>query len=253
MAFAGTLAYRALFALFPFLIFVISVLGAAHQLDVLKDGLRSLQDTLPKEMYALIKEQIVRLTSTAGGTFTFGAIFAAIIALWGISGAFRAVMESLNVMHEVDEGRGKVRVYVTSLVLALVCAALFVISLTLVVAGPAIAEWVADTTHTGAVMEWAWKIGQWPVLVLLVLFAFSLIYHQAPDSKKPWRLVSRGALFAVGLWIVFTLVFSLYVNNFSSYNETYGTIAGVAVLMLYLYYSSLILLLGAKVDLLLES
>lgn len=164
------------------------------------------------------------------------------------------MMEAMNVMYEVDEARPFWKVYGISVFLSLVVAVLLISALVLVVFGPQIAELVAGYVGFGNVFELLWIVVQWPVLVGVVLFAFALIYYFAPDVQQRFRYVSPGSISAVVLWLLFSLAFSLYVNNFGgeSYSASYGALAGVAILMLYIYYTSYILLLGAEMNQVIE-
>ncbi|MGH2769481.1 MAG: YihY/virulence factor BrkB family protein, partial [Actinomycetota bacterium] len=184
--------------------------------------------------------------------YTIGSVVAVIGSLWAISGAMSATMEAMNQMYDVQERRGLVKRYLTSLALSLVVAVLLIAALGLVVGGSAIAEVIAGATGAGKALVWTWSILQWPVLAAFAAAAFGLIYYVAPDVKQRWQWITPGAVLALALWLMFSLAFSLYVNNFGRYNAVYGTLAGVAVLMLYMHYSSFILLVGAEINQVLE-
>lgn len=248
-AFAASLSFHGLLALFPFSLLVLSLLGAVGATNTLTDLLDRFADALPHESVTLLRDQIFAVTEGGDtGLLTFSAIIAAALALWGISGAMRSVMEAMNVMYGVRDGRSLVTRYARSIGLALAVVALFLSALTLVVAGPQIAHAIADNAAFGQAFVWAWVVLQWPALIALVLLAFALVYYVAPDVEQRFRFVSPGAAIGVALWLAFSLLFSLYVNNFGSYNATYGTLAGVVVLLLYLYWSSFMLLVGAEIN-----
>ena len=111
---------------------------------------------------------------------------------------------------------------------------------------------MAAAVGLGGVFQTAWSIAQWPILAFVVLFAFALIYYIAPAAKQRFRWISPGAIIAFAFWLVFSLVFSYYVGNFGSYNKTYGSLAGVIVLMLYVYYTAVIMLVGAEMNQVIE-
>jgi membrane protein len=131
-------------------------------------------------------------------------------------------------------------------------AALLITALVLVVFGPEIGGAVADVVGLGFVFELAWNIVKWPVLIGIVLFAFALVYYFAPDVEQRFRYVSPGSLMAVAMWLLFSLLFRLYVENFGSYSATFGSFAGIIILMLYIYYSSFIMLVGAEMNQVIE-
>ena len=155
-------------------------------------------------------------------------------------------MEATNVMYEVAETRGFVKKYLVSIVLSVVVAALFVAALGLMVAGPAIAGQFGD------VGRWSWLILRWPVMLACVLAGLSLVYYYAPSAEQEFRFVTQGSIIAAGAWLVFSTAFSLYVQNFGSYNKTYGALAGVIILLLYTYYTSFIFLFGAEANQVIE-
>ncbi len=248
-AFAGHLTYLGLFAIFPFLVFVFSLLGIFGAEDLVNELLSRASATVPKEALDLVDGPIRQAAEgRAQAGYTIGAVVAVLGSLWAISGAMRATMDAMNQMYDVEERRGLVKRYLTSIGLSMVVALLLIVALGLVVGGTAIAEAIARATGAGKALVWTWSVLQWPVLAAFVAAAFGLIYHVAPDVKQRWRWMAPGVILALGLWLAFSLAFSLYVNNFGKYNAIYGALAGVAVLMLYMYYSSFILLIGAEVN-----
>ena len=255
MAFAGNLTYKALFAVFPFFTFLLSLLGIFQATDLVKSMVDELSGVAPQAATNFIEEQLLGITqSQAESAFTFGAIISILLALWGVSGAFRSVMEAMNVMYEVEEDRPFWKVYGLSIFMSLAVAVLLIGALVLVVFGESIGVTVADLVGLGSVFALIWSIVQWPVVALVVLFALALIYYFAPAAKQRFRWISPGSILAFAFWLIFSLLFSLYASTFggSSYNETYGSLAGVIILMLYVYYSALIMLVGAEMNQVIE-
>lgn len=251
-AFAGNLTYKALFALFPFAVFLLSLLGLFGSEKLLTDLLGQASAILPQEAVTFLNDQLLGVAqSNAEKTFTWGAIISILLALWGVSGAFRSVMEAMNVVYEVDEDRPTWKVYLISILLSLGVAALLISALVFVVFGRQIGRLIANAVGLGSVFQTVWNIAQWPVLLGVVLFAFALVYYFAPNVEQRFKWVSPGSLAAVVLWLVFSLAFSLYVNH-SSLGATYGSLASVAILMLYIYYSSLIVLVGGEMNQVIE-
>ena len=252
-AFAGNLTYKGLFALFPFFIFLLSLLGLFGAADLVNNLLEEAEAVLPQGAFSLVEDQLSTIAqSRAQGAFTAGAVFSILLALWGISGAFRSIMEAMNVMYEIEEGRPFWKQALISVFLSLGVTVLLLTALGLVVFGVPLAGAVADAVGLGSVFEWVWAIAQWPILLFFVVFAIALIYYYAPDVEQRFRWISPGSIMAVVLWLAFSLAFSLYVNNFGSYNETYGTLAGIIILLLYIYYSAFIMLVGAEMNQVIE-
>jgi membrane protein len=253
MAFAGNLTYKALFAVFPFFTFLLSLLGLFNATDLVNTMVDNLSGVVPQSATDFIEGQLLGITRTqADSAFTFGAIISILLALWGVSGAFRSVMEAMNVMYEVEEDRPFWKVYGLSIFMSLAAMVLLVSALVLVVFGESIGVTVADLVGLGSVFATIWSIVQWPVVACVVLLAFALIYYFAPAAKQRFRWISPGSLLAFIFWLIFSLLFSLYTSIAGSYNETYGSLAGVIILMLYVYYSALIMLVGAEINQVIE-
>jgi membrane protein len=252
-AFAGNLTYKGLFAIFPFFTFLLSLLGLFNARDLVNTMVDKLSRVAPQSATKFIEGQLLGITqSQAESAFTFGAIISILLALWGVSGAFRSVMEAMNVMYEVEEDRPFWKVYGLSIFMSLAVIVLLVGALVLVIFGESIGVRVADLVGLGAVFATLWSIVQWPVVALVVLFAFALIYYFAPAAKQRFRWISPGSILAFVFWLIFSLLFSLYASIAGSYNETYGSLAGVIILMLYVYYSALIMLIGAEINQVIE-
>jgi membrane protein len=252
-AFAGNLTYKGLFALFPLSVFLLSLLGLFGAPAVLDYIFARTSGVLPDGAGAFLEDQLLGLTaSKAKGAFTAGAIVSLLFALWGVSGAFRSVMDAMNVMYEVEEMRPAWKRYLLSVLLSLGTASLLLLAFALIVFGPQLGGALAETVGLGSIFRLVWNVVQWPILFLEVLLAFSLVYYVAPDVEQRFRWVSLGSVIAVTLWIVFSVLFSVYINNFGSYNATYGSLAGAAIFLFYIYYSSLIMLVGAEMNQVIE-
>src|SRR5215210_6430723 len=253
MAFAGNLTYKGLFAIFPFFTFLLSLLGIFNATDIVNTVVDKLSGVAPQSATTFIKDQLLAITkSQAESAFTFGAIISILLALWGVSGAFRSVMEAMNVMYEVEEDRPFWKVYGLSIFISLAVIVLMLTALGIVVFGRSFGGTLADAVGLGSVFQTVWTIVQWPIVACIVLFTFAIIYYFAPAAKQRFRWISPGAVLAFILWLLFSLAFSYYASNFGSYGATYGSLAGVILLMLYIYYSALIMLIGAEMNQVIE-
>jgi membrane protein len=246
---AGNLAFRCLFAVFPALVsffWLLKLVGATNAISGLSD---LAGDALPRAASGVVKAQLQNVSGTqASGRLTLGAIVAVLLTLWAISRACAAAMTALNAMHGVDEGRPFLKRQLTALSLSVAVSALLVVALVLLVLGPAIAGKLNGVAGVGPQLHWLWLVGSWPVLLVAVTVAFALLYYCAPDVEQEFRWISAGTVVGVLAWLAFAALFSLYINNFTSPGDSYGALAGVAVLMIYLYGSSFILLLGAEIN-----
>jgi membrane protein len=253
MAFAGNLTYKAIFAIFPFFTFLLSLLGLLNAEDLVNTMIEKASGVLPQTAVTFIDNQLTPIVeSQAQSAFTLGAIISILLALWGVSGAFRSVMEAMNVMYEVDEDRPFWKKYGISIFISLAVILLMLTAFGIVVFGGSIGGGLAEAIGLGTVFQAVWSIVQWPIVACVVLFAFAVIYYFAPAAEQRFRWISPGAVLAFAFWLVFSLLFSYYAGTFGSYNETYGSLAGVIIFMLYIYYSALIMLVGAEMNQVIE-
>jgi membrane protein len=156
------------------------------------------------------------------------------------------MIDALNRAYDIEEGRPLWKVRLTAIALTIGLAVFALAAFTLVVAGPELAEGIAARFGLGSAFAWTWKIVQWPIALALVAFAIGLVYYVAPDAEQEWVWVSPGALVATALWLIGSLAFRFYVMNFASYEESYGAIGGVMVLLLWFYMSGLAIIVGAE-------
>ncbi len=252
-AFAGNVTYKALFAIFPFFTLLLSLLGLFNATELVNTMIQSAQGALPGTAVTFLKSQILPLTQNqASSAFTFGAIISIALALWGVSGAFRSIMEAMNVMYEVDEDRPAWKMYGISIFISLAVIVLMLTAFGIVIFGGSVGGGLAAAIGLGQIFQTIWSIVQWPIVACIVLFTFAIIYYFAPAAKQRFAWISPGAVLAFAFWLLFSLLFSFYVGNFGSYSATYGSLAGVIILMLYVYYSSLIMLIGAEMNQVIE-
>ena len=245
MGLAAQLAYYFFLSLFPALLFMIALAGALASPDLITRLVESMSGALPPDVINIVRDQLVSLAEgDAGGIMTFGAV----AALWSSSAAMVALIESLNKAYDVEEGRPWWKQRLTAILLTIGVAAFILASFVLVVAGPELAETLAGNFGLGTAFEWTWKILQWPVILLLVAAAFGLVYYFAPDVDQDFVFLTPGSVLATALWLLGSLGFRFYVVNFGSYNETYGAIGGVMVLLLWLYISGIVVIAGAEMN-----
>ena len=245
---SAQLSYYFLLALFPLLLFITAVLGQfADAGSELRENLLSLLGSVvPQEAGDLIHETIEKVEEgSGGGKISFGIL----ATLWAASNGMTAICQTLNVAYEVEETRAWWKVRLISLGLTVALAVLVLSALTLMLFGGHIAEYVAASFSFGQVFTWAWKIVQWPVVLIFVLAAFGLIYYLAPDVRdRRWHWVSPGATVAVALWLVVSFGFRTYLGYFNSYNATYGSLGAVIILMLWFYFTGAAILVGGEVN-----
>ena len=255
-AFAGNLTYKALFAIFPFFTLVLSLLGLFNATNLITSIIESAEGALPGPAVTFLKTQILPLTqSQANSAFTFGAVISIALALWGVSGAFRSIMEAMNVMYEVEEDRPAWKMYGISIFISLAVVVLMLTAFGIVIFGGSVGGGLAGAIGLEGTFQTVWSIVQWPIVACIVLFTFAIIYFFAPAAKQKFAWISPGAFLAFVFWLLFSLAFSYYVGTFGgsdSYSATYGSLASVIILLLYIYYSSFIMLIGAEMNQVIE-
>jgi membrane protein len=159
-----------------------------------------------------------------------------------------SITSSLNRAYDIDEARPWWKVRITAISLTVGVAVFVVVAFGLVMIGPSLADRVAAVVGFGPLFAMAWKVLQWPLVFALIAIGIGLIYYFAPDADQDWEWITPGAVLATILWMIASLAFKVYVANFGNYNESYGSLGGVIVLMLWFYISALAVLIGAEMN-----
>lgn len=245
---AAQLSYYFLLALFPLLLFLINILGyVAQQGTIFRDKLLVyLAALMPASAFLLVHNTLDEISAASGkGKLSFGLL----AALWAASNGVGAISDTLNIAYNVKEKRPwwKVRLICVGLTVAL--AILILAALAIVLYGGTIGEALAARYGFGNLFTIVWKIVQWPIALLFVLTTFNLIYNFAPNiPSHARRLITPGAFAGVGLWLVVSFGFRLYLGFFDSYSVTYGSLGAVIILMLWFYLSGVAILIGGEVN-----
>jgi membrane protein len=243
--YAAALTYRFLLALFPFLIFLLTLLDALRLEDFFTWMLDQARTALAADAYSQFSQIIDQIRAGAGGgLLSFGLI----TALWAAAAGVRSTMHALNVAYDVEEERSLWKKYLMSVVFTVGLAAMIIAAVALMLLGPQSAEWLAGQIGLGDVVVTLWNWLRIPAAILLMMLAVALIYYFFPNVDQPFKIVSPGSVFAVLAWLVATVGFSIYVSNFGNYNATYGSLGGAIALMFYFFISAATLLLGAEVN-----
>ncbi len=184
------------------------------------------------------------MTNQRGGLLSLGIL----AALWTSSSAVTAIIDGLNRAYDVEEGRPFWKVRLMAILLTIGLSAFIIVSLILLTFGPQIGGWIADKVGLGSAFKLAWNVLRWPVIVGLLIVAMALVYYIAPDVEQQWQWITPGSIVAVIGWLLASLGFSYYVNNFGSYNATYGSIGAVIVLLTWMYVSGFFILVGGEIN-----
>jgi membrane protein len=236
-------AFYSLLALFPAIIAGVSIYGLVADPATVGDQIAKLTETLSPETATLVGEQLKEVTSGAGGALGVATVVGILTALWSASSGMKALITGVNLAYDETETRKFVKLRGLALLLTLGAMVLMGIALATIVGYPPIAD------NLPTVLRWVLAIVRFVILGGLLVVGLAVLYRYAPDRDKPkWTWVSGGSGIATLLWVLATVGFSLYANFFGNYNKTYGALAGVIILMFWLFLSAFVVLVGAELN-----
>ncbi|MDL4812710.1 YihY/virulence factor BrkB family protein [Actinomadura opuntiae] len=243
---AAALTYYAILSIFPAMLVVVSLVGLGGK-SVTDDLIDNLGGIAPGAVKNVLVGAITQLQGNRGGAGVV-AVIGLLAAVWSASGYVGAFMRASNAIYDIPEGRPiwktvPLRIGVTIVTLVLLSASVIAV----IVSGP-LARKIGDMLGLGSTAVTVWNIAKWPVMLVVVSFLFALLYWAAPNAKRGFRWVTPGGLLAIALWLVASGVFAAYVANFSNYNKTYGSLAGVVIFLVWLWITNLAILLGAEMN-----
>ncbi len=242
---AAGVAFYSFLALFPAMIAAVMLYGLVRDPADVQKQIDELSATLPSDAASLLTTQLEALTTTSSSSLGLGLIIGLVLALWSASGGVGNVMTAVNLAYDEEETRGFVKRKLLALGLTVGAIVFVVVAVGMVAVAPA----VLDNLVGAGPLRWALEAARWLGLLVAMSVALGILYKLAPDRDAPqFRWVSIGSVVATVLWLVASLGFSLYVDNFGSYNKTYGALAGVVVLLLWLWLTMYVVLLGAEVN-----
>ena len=242
---AAGVAFYAMLAIFPAIIAVVTIYGMVADPAQVESQVGEFAKSLPAGADQLLTTQLESVTSAGRQSLSIGLVVSLLAVLWTASGGVQGLVKGLNLVYDEQESRGFLKLRGLSLLLTLGSILMAVVAIALVAVFPA----VVDDLGLGRTGQMAASVVRWVVLALLVLLALAVLYRHAPDRADPrWRWVSWGAVVALVLWLLGSIGFSWYVDNFGKYNQTYGALAAVINLHLWLFLSNLLVLLGAELD-----
>lgn len=243
--FAAGVAFFGLLALFPAVGATIALAALALDPLMIEAQLGSLLTALPAEAAQILEGQLTEVAAAAGGGMKLAALFGLLVSLYSASKGMKVLLEGMNLAYDEDEKRGFLRLNLLAIGMTLGAIVGIIAALAAMVAIPAI----LNTVGLSQAGELLLRHGRWLVLAAMAMLGLAALYRFGPSRDAPkWRWVTPGSLVATVLWIAGSALFSIYASNFSSYNETYGTLGGVIMLLTWLWLSAFIVLLGAEVN-----
>lgn len=238
-------AFYALLALFPALGAVVALYGLFNDPAAVTAQVQQLGDVIPQEARNIIETQLQRVSGAGGTALSIGAAVSFLLALWSSSKGVKSLMTALNIVYGEEETRGFIKLNAVALGLTLALLVFVVLSLVAVAVLPAVIGMLGLQGVAETLARWL----RWPLLGVVAVGVLAVLYRYAPDRARPqWRWVVWGAVVATLLWLLGSALFSLYVTNFGSYNETFGSVAAIVVLMMWFYLSALFVLIGGELN-----
>ena len=244
--YAASLAFQVFFSLFPFIFFVLALLGSLNIPGFFDWLVEQAQGVLPEQPgTGVIEQSIEQVRSQAqSGLLSFSWL---IVTLWSASYGVRTTMHALNVAYDVEE-RPAWKEYTLSILYAILLAVLMIVALGPILIGSQMAEWLAQQIGISSAFVTLWGWLRIPAAALLLMAILALIYYLFPNADQPFRIITIGTVVAVIVWLGASLGFSFYVNYLASYSTLYGNLTAIIVLQLYIYISASIILFGAEVN-----
>jgi membrane protein len=242
--YASALAFRALLSLFPFLIFLTALVGYLGVPDFFEWIRSQASQMLPEQAMKTVNTLLGELQEPQGGIMSA----AIVVALWSASAAVIATMNALNEVFEVHERRATWKRILVAVGYTIALAALLLIAAALMILGPQLLSWLAGFINLSDTFIQVWNWIRWPIVLVLMILVVSLVYYAAPNLKQPFQFITAGAIVAVVIWILASLAFGYYVQNFGNYNKTYGSLGAVVILLMYFFLSAAVMLFGAEIN-----
>ena len=243
---AAVLSYYFVFALFPALLVLTALLGMLPIPDLMSRFMAYVEQAMPADSASIIQKTLGEIVGGARGSLVS---IGAVAALWAASGGLGAMMTALSVTYDVQDSRPWWKKKLIAIGLTFALAGVMLSAAVLLVFGGSIGRFLGNTVGLGDLAVSIWNVAQWPLAVLFVVFGVALLYYAAPAVEhRKWYWVTPGSLVATIGWIAISLGLRFYVSHFSNYSATYGSIAGVILLLLWLYLTGLVLLIGGEVN-----
>ena len=246
---AAQLSYYFLFALFPFLFFLVTLTAYLPLRGATDEMLGRVGQVMPKQAFELIQDHLRDLLNTPRPRLlTLGIA----ITLWSASSGVDALRASLNLSYDVKESRPFWRTRGTALILTLLGSVAVLLAVSMIALGGKAGLWLAAKVGLSQQYTVVWTFLRWPATALVIISIAALLYYLLPDVKQRFRFITPGSLVGTALWLLSTWAFTLYAEHFGSYNATYGSIGSAVILMTWLYITGLVFILGGEINAILE-
>jgi membrane protein len=242
---AAGVAFWALLSIFPSVIALVTVYGLFSDPEDVTEQVDNALSALSEDAQRAIGGQLESVASARSGALSFGLVISLAVVLWAASAGIQNLMQALSTSFEQEETRGFVKLKATAIVFSIGAIIFGAVMVAFIGVIPRVLENIFGTGP----LRWLILVAEAILLFVLLVGVISVLYRFLPaNAPAGWRWASGGAVFAALVLLLFTGAFAFYVNNFGNYNKTYGALAGVVILMLWMYYSTYVVLIGALVN-----
>ena len=245
LSIAGGVSFFILLAIFPAITALVSAYVLVFNASTIINNLSLLNDVVPDNVLSIVHEQAARIASNSSPALSIGFDVGMLVSLWSAMSGVKAMIDAINVIYEQKESRSFIKLNLVALAFTLAGFAAFLLAIAAIVVLPLILSPIG----LGSLTETLTRIARWPVLLLVLLIGLALLYRYGPDRRAArWQWVTVGSAFAAVTWIVASFLFSWNLTSFANYNATYGSLGAVVGLMIWLWISTIVVLLGAELN-----
>jgi membrane protein len=245
LSIAGGVSFFVLLAIFPAITALVSAYGLFFSPSTIVNNLSLLNEVMPDNVLNIVHEQASRIASNNGGALSIGIVVGILVSLWSAMSGVKAMIDALNVIYEQKETRSFIKVNLAALAFTLAGFAAFLLAITSIIVLPLILSPIG----LGSLTETLTRVIRWPVLLFVLLIGLAVLYRYGPDRRVArWQWVTVGSIFAAGTWMIVSFLFSWYLTSFANYNATYGSLGAAVGVMIWLWISNTVMLLGAELN-----
>jgi membrane protein len=242
---AAGITFYTILAIFPAIAAMVALYGLFADPSSIATQFDNLVGVLPEGAIAIIKQEISRVAAQSNNTLGFTFLASLAISLWSANAGIKSLFDGLNLVYDQEEKRGLIRLNVVSLVFTTGAIVLLLASMVVIVALPLLFDSLGLEQEIDLIV----RVGRWPLMLLVITVAVAIVYRYGPSREQPqWRWITWGSAFASIVWLAASILFSWYAASFGSYNKTYGSLGAIIAFMVWIWLSTIVVLIGAEID-----
>lgn len=245
LALAAGVVFYGLLAIFPAITALVSSYGLFANAATINSHLASVSSLMPQSAYSVVDEQVTRIVGRTTGNLSFAFFGGLGLALWSANAGVKAIIDALNIVYGVKERRSFIKLNLVSLAFTVSAIAGLLVSISAIVVLPVVLSYLPFGLGAVSLVTWV----RWPALLLLLLLGLALLYRFGPNREHAhWKFISVGAVFAAFAWLAGSALLSWYLGNFANYDATYGSLGAGIGLMMWLWMTAIVVLVGAELN-----